>query len=197
MQNLKGAKMERDKLGRRIVGIDDGYKNFKEAHEAKMKRMGYEDYQATKARRIGGKWSNIISHMDALWHGEEGPDGCSKCTRYEEILYNAFDHINELSNRNLNDMATMHRDDMVKDVDEEKLKEEWREQEMYVEHGQSLIESREEVEDENIKLERKIRELESKVISLEEENAHLKVDTRVTSEDVESMVKNILNMKGR
>ena len=128
-----------------------------------MKRMGYEDYQATKARRIGGKWSNIISHMDALWHGEEGPDGCSKCTRYEEILYNAFDHINELSNRNLNDMATMHRDDMVKDVDEEKLKEEWREQEMYVEHGQSLIESREEVEDENIKLERKIRELEAEL----------------------------------
>ena len=53
----------------------------------------------------------------------------------------------------------------------------------------------EEVEDENIKLERKIRELESKVISLEEENAHLKVDTRVSSEDVESIVKNILNIK--
>ena len=185
--------MSKDKLGRHILGIDDGYDNFKASHEAKMKRMGYEDYQATKARRVGGKWSNIISHMDALWHGEEGPDGCSKCTRYEEILYNAFDHIDELSNRRLNDMATMHRDDMVKDVDAEKLKEEWSEHEMYLEHGERLIERRQEVENENCKLERKIRELESKIKELEA--IPVQVDGRVSSKDVESMGKNILNIK--
>ena len=186
--------MDRDKLGRRIIGIDDDYKNFKEAHEAKMKRMGYENYQATKARRAGGKWSNIISHMDALWHGEEGPDGCGKCTRYEEILYNAFDHIDELSNRRLNDLATMHRDDMIKDVDEEKLKEEWREQEMYLEHGQRLIESREEVEDENIKLERKIRELESEVINLERRILASEISERVSNKDIIEMIESSLNI---
>ena len=174
-----------------------------------MKRTGYEDYQATKARREGGKWSNIISHMDALWHGEEGPDGCSKCTRYEEILYNAFDHIDELSNRSLNDMATMHRDDMIKDVDEEKLKKEWAEHKYFIESGGSLIERREEVEEENYELEEENTQLKADNEKLQAELDALRIDykslgrmyeeskdkVRVSAKDVNDMVKNVLNIK--
>ena len=59
--------------------------------------------------------------MDGLWHSPLGPDGCTKCTMYEDILYEAFERIDSLSGRTLTDLATIHRDDMILGDEEAKL----------------------------------------------------------------------------
>ena len=112
--------MERDKLGREVKGKWDGYETVEDAHEGKMNSN--EEYRTTKERRAGGKWDNIMSHFDGLWHDRLGPDGCFKCTDYEHKLYDAFEYIASQSGRTLNDFATIHRDDMK--LGDEELKAE-------------------------------------------------------------------------
>ena len=102
--------MERDKLGREIVGEWDGTDSWEESHKLKMETD--EEYKETKERG-NGMWKNIISHMDGLWHSPLGPDGCTKCTMYEDILYEAFERLDSLSGRTLTDLATLHRDDLL------------------------------------------------------------------------------------
>ena len=102
--------MERDKLGREIRGKWDGTDSWEESHKLKMETD--EEYKETKERG-NGMWKNIISHMDGLWHSPLGPDGCTKCTMYEDILYEAFERIDSLSGRTLTDLATLHRDDLL------------------------------------------------------------------------------------
>ena len=110
--------MERDKLGREIVGEWDGTDSWEESHKLKMDTD--DEYRETKEKG-NGMWKNIISHMDGLWHSPLGPDGCSKCTMYEDILYEAFERIDSLSGRTLTDLATIHRDDMILGDEEAKL----------------------------------------------------------------------------
>ena len=102
--------MERDKLGREIRGKWDGTDSWEESHKLKMDTD--DEYRETKEKG-NGMWKNIISHMDGLWHSPLGPDGCSKCTMYEDILYEAFERIDSLSGRTLTDLATLHRDDLL------------------------------------------------------------------------------------
>ena len=110
--------MERDKLGREIRGKWDGTDSWEESHKLKMDTD--DEYRETKEKG-NGMWKNIISHMDGLWHSPLGPDGCSKCTMYEDILYEAFERIDSLSGRTLTDLATIHRDDMILGDEEAKL----------------------------------------------------------------------------
>ena len=102
--------MERDKLGREIRGKWDGTDSWEESHKLKMDTD--DEYRETKEKG-NGMWKNIISHMDGLWHSPLGPDGCTKCTMYEDILYEAFERIDSLSGRTLTDLATLHRDDLL------------------------------------------------------------------------------------
>ena len=110
--------MERDKLGREIRGKWDGTDSWEESHKLKM--VTDDEYRETKEKG-NGMWKNIISHMDGLWHSPLGPDGCTKCTMYEDILYEAFERIDSLSGRTLTDLATIHRDDMILGDEEAKL----------------------------------------------------------------------------
>ena len=110
--------MERDKLGREVRGEWDGTDSWEESHKLKMETD--EEFKETKERG-NGMWKNIISHMDGLWHSPLGPDGCTKCTMYEDILYEAFERIDSLSGRTLTDLATIHRDDMILGDEEAKL----------------------------------------------------------------------------
>ena len=110
--------MERDKLGREIRGKWDGTDSWEESHKLKMDTD--DEYRETKEKG-NGMWKNIISHMDGLWHSPLGPDGCTKCTMYEDILYEAFERIDSLSGRTLTDLATIHRDDMILGDEEAKL----------------------------------------------------------------------------
>ena len=89
----------KDKLGRDVIGVThkDCF-NLEELHE---KLMNYGGKYADTKEKIGNSYQNIISHMDLVWHHENGPDGCSKCTKYQEILFKAFREIHELSGRDL------------------------------------------------------------------------------------------------
>ena len=69
--------------------------------ELHNKLMNTSDKYAETKDKIGDNYKNIISHMDLVWHHENGPDGCSKCTKYQEILFKAFREIHELSGRDL------------------------------------------------------------------------------------------------
>lgn len=69
-----------------------------ELHNKLMSKQG--KYVDTK-EKIGDNYKNIISHMDLVWHHPNGPDGCRKCTMYQEILFKAFREIHELSGRDL------------------------------------------------------------------------------------------------
>ena len=160
---------DKDKLGRHIVGFNfDEADSYDEAHELKMQDP---EYKATK-KRANGKWGNIISHMDALWNSHLGPDGCDKCTMYEDILYEAFEKINDLSFRELDDLATTHRTDMSDDSEHDAMKN-----------------------SEIKKLKEALSYAESTIISLEEENDTLKVERRLSNEDVINMVESVLNIK--
>ena len=160
---------DKDKLGRNIVGFNfDGTGSYEEAHELKMQDP---EYKAIK-ERAKGKWGNIISHMDGLWHSHLGPDGCDKCTTYENILYKAFEKINALSFRELDDLATTHRTDMSDDSEHDAMKN-----------------------SEIKKLKEALANAESKITSLEEENDNLKVNKRMSNQDVIDMVESVLNIK--
>jgi len=56
------------------------------------------------------RYVNIMSHMDILWHyGETGPDDCSKCNNYRNIMMSAFDKIERMSSSNISqDFSTKH-----------------------------------------------------------------------------------------
>ena len=160
---------DKDKLGRNIVGFNfDGTDSYQESHELSMKNS--PSYKAVKAR-AKGKWGNILSHMDGLWHSEIGPDGCDKCTMYEDILYDAFEKINDLSFRELDDLATTHRTDMVDNSEHHAMKN-----------------------SEIKKLKEALANAEAKIISLEEENDSLKVDGRISNQDIINMVESVLNI---
>ena len=79
-----------------------------ELHNKLMSKQG--KYADTK-EKIGDNYKNIISHMDLVWHHPNGPDGCRKCTMYQEILFKAFREIHELSGRDLSqDFCSYNKD---------------------------------------------------------------------------------------
>ena len=83
------------------------------SEELHNKLMNTSDKYAETKDKIGDNYKNIISHMDLVWHHENGPDGCSKCTKYQEILFKAFREIHELSGRDLSkDFSSYHTEDI-------------------------------------------------------------------------------------
>ena len=78
--------------------------------------------------RDDDRWSKTIAIFDKLWHWDEtGPDGCGKCERYQKILYNAFNKVESLSGRTLEEFTTATRDKdnkVVKGKDFDEMSEE-------------------------------------------------------------------------
>ena len=67
--------------------------------------------------------------MDALWHPDTyGTDNCSKCDKYRDILSHAFDKVEKMSNRDLNDFSKKHKKDINDKLD--KYKEQYNHTEM-------------------------------------------------------------------
>ena len=55
--------------------------------------------------------------MDALWHSNTyGTDTCSKCERYRDILSHAFDKVEEMSSRTLDDFSKEHKKETDKNL---------------------------------------------------------------------------------
>ena len=57
------------------------------------------------------RFKETIALFDNLWHGDDRhSDGCGKCEGYQEILLNAFNKVESMSGRRLDEFTTFRRD---------------------------------------------------------------------------------------